>query len=273
VSLRRAHWEDLSKNLHSAIQTRTGAVLAAQTVPKGLNSEIAALLSTSQGKIFIKGLRSDPDLPLKRAEQRWTPYMDDASALPGDALLHTDVNPFNVLINGTARIIDWAWPTRGAAWIEPACFVLRLMAAGPTPEEAEAWAQQASSWDPTPRKGDAFVAASAPGGRRFHAAELGSRGRRVRGGGGWIRVGRVDSAVFWARRGPGGRPSRAVAASTAQDGHVDPVEQQRRQAAEIGSCPGTTVVEYGRGTQIMQWVRAGLTLLSVPRPVPGSRRL
>jgi hypothetical protein len=58
VSLRRAHWEDLSKDLHSAIQTRTVAVLAAQTVPKGLNSEIAALLSTSQGKIFIKGLRS-----------------------------------------------------------------------------------------------------------------------------------------------------------------------------------------------------------------------
>jgi hypothetical protein len=125
---------------------------------------------------------------------------------------------------------------------------------------------------PDARKGHRRLrGSSAPGGRRFHAAELGSRGRRVRGG--WIRVGRVDSAVFWARRGPGGRPSRAVAASTARDGHVDQVEQQRRQAAEIGSCPGSTVVEYGRGTQIMQWVRAGLTLLSVPRPVPGSRRL
>lgn len=47
-----------------------------------------------------------PDLPLKRAEQRWAPYMDDTSALRGDALLHTDFNPLNVLINGTARIID-----------------------------------------------------------------------------------------------------------------------------------------------------------------------
>ncbi|MGH3926803.1 MAG: aminoglycoside phosphotransferase, partial [Pseudonocardiaceae bacterium] len=103
-----------------------------------------------------------PNLPLKRAEQRWAPYMDDTSALRGDALLHTDFNPLNVLINGTARIIDWAWPTHGAAWIDPACFVLRLMAAGHTPKEAEAWAQQASSWDLTPEKDiDAFAAANA----------------------------------------------------------------------------------------------------------------
>lgn len=103
-----------------------------------------------------------PDLPLKRAEQRWAPYMDDTSTLRGDTLLHTDFNPLNVLVNGTARIIDWAWPTRGAAWIDPACFILRLMAAGHTPGEAEAWAQQVSSWDPTPEKDvDAFAAASA----------------------------------------------------------------------------------------------------------------
>lgn len=65
--------------------------------------------------------------------------MDDASALRGDALLHTDINSLNVLINGTACIIDWAWPTRGAAWLEPACFIPRLMAAGHTPADAEVW--------------------------------------------------------------------------------------------------------------------------------------
>jgi hypothetical protein len=102
------------------------------------------------------------DLPLKWAEQRWAPYLDDTSALRGDTLLHTDLNPLNVLINGTARFIDWAWPTRGTAWIDPACFILRLMAAGHTPVEAEAWAQQTSSWGPTPEKDiDAFAAASA----------------------------------------------------------------------------------------------------------------
>jgi hypothetical protein len=232
VSLQHTHWEDLAENLRSAIQDQTGPVLKAQTVPEGLSSEIAEVLCTSTGKVFIKGLRSDhprvwtqqmesiinpyvvqvaprlqwhietngwnilgfehidgrhadyspgsgdilkvvdaiqllehvqcPDLPLKRAEQRWTPYMDDTSALRGDALLHTDFNPLNVLINGAARITDWAWPTRGAAWIESACFVPRLMAANHTPKEAEAWAQQTPAWGLTPEKDiDAFAAANA----------------------------------------------------------------------------------------------------------------
>lgn len=231
MSQQRTHWEDLSKNIRSVIQDQTGPVLRTQTVSQGLNSEIAEVLRTSTGKVFIKGLRSDhprvwtqqmesminpyvaqiaprlqwhiktdewnvlgfehidarhadyspgssdipkvvdaiqllgqiqcPDLPLKRAEQRWASYMDDTSALRGNALLHTDFNPLNVLINGTARIIDWAWPTRGAGWIEPACFVLRLMAAGHTPEDAEVWAQQTPSWGTTPTKEiDAFVAAN-----------------------------------------------------------------------------------------------------------------
>jgi hypothetical protein len=222
VRISHTHWEELSEGVRSAIRTKTGHVLRAQTVSEGLNSEIAAILHTSTDKIFIKGLRSDnprawtqqmevminpyvaqvsprllwhietegwnvlafehiegrhpdyspgsddlpkvvtailligeitcPQLPLKRAEQRWAPYMNDTSALRGDTLLHTDFNPLNVLINDTARVIDWAWPTRGAAWIDPACFILRLMAAGHTPHEAEAWARQAPSWGATPEK-------------------------------------------------------------------------------------------------------------------------
>jgi hypothetical protein len=92
-----------------------------------------------------------PDLPLKRAEQRWVEHVDDAAALEllaGDSLLHTDWNPVNVLISdGTARIIDWAWPTRGAGWVDPACLVVRLMAAGHTPREAEDWARQVPAWN------------------------------------------------------------------------------------------------------------------------------
>jgi hypothetical protein len=91
-----------------------------------------------------------PDLPLKRAEHRLAECVDDRSALDllrGDSLLHTDFNPFNILINGdTARIIDWAWPTRGAAWIDPAYFVLRLINAGHSPAQAELWAAQTPAW-------------------------------------------------------------------------------------------------------------------------------
>jgi thiamine kinase-like enzyme len=66
-------------------------------------------------------------------------------------LLHTDLNPLNVLMTADgAWIIDWAWPTRGAAFIDPACFLLRLMLGGHTAAQAESWAAQCPSWGKTP---------------------------------------------------------------------------------------------------------------------------
>jgi hypothetical protein len=107
-----------------------------------------------------------PDLPVKRAEQRWAAYLDDDAArelLAGDTLLHTDFNPLNVLMaSGTAWIIDWAWPTRGAAFIDPACFLLRLMLGGHAAAQAEAWAAHCDSWASASEKAiDAFALASA----------------------------------------------------------------------------------------------------------------
>jgi hypothetical protein len=97
-----------------------------------------------------------PDLPVKQAEQRWAAYIDDDTdlgLLAGTTLLHTDFNPLNVLMTADATwIIDWAWPTRGAAFIDPACFLLRLMLGGHTAAHAEAWAAQCPSWDKTPRE-------------------------------------------------------------------------------------------------------------------------
>ena len=94
-----------------------------------------------------------PNLPVKRAEQRWAAYVErgtDLRLLAGTTLLHTDFNPLNVLITTDgAWVIDWAWPTRGAAFIDPACFLLRLMLGGHTAAEAEAWAQQCVSWGKT----------------------------------------------------------------------------------------------------------------------------
>ncbi len=105
-----------------------------------------------------------PDLPLKRSEERWAGYVDDPSALEllrGDTLLHTDYNPMNILVGDGARIVDWAWPTRGAAWIDPACFALRLMAAGHAPAEAEAWAAQVPAWTAASRQAvDTFAIVS-----------------------------------------------------------------------------------------------------------------
>lgn len=108
-----------------------------------------------------------PDLPVKRAEQRWAAYLDDDEArllLAGRTLLHTDFNPLNVLVgsDSAAWIIDWAWPTRGAAFIDPACFLLRLMLDGHTAAQAEEWAQQCAPWATAPdRAVSAFATACA----------------------------------------------------------------------------------------------------------------
>ncbi|MDQ6616449.1 MAG: hypothetical protein M3083_17340 [Actinomycetota bacterium] len=50
-----------------------------------------------------------------------------------------------------ARLIDWAWPTLGAAWLDPACWVLRLIVAGHTAEGAERWARRVPAWQTATR--------------------------------------------------------------------------------------------------------------------------
>ncbi|MER6530341.1 hypothetical protein [Streptomyces sp. NPDC001508] len=101
---------------------------------------------------------------MKTAPDRWGQYADPGTAelFAGDALLHTDWAPDNVLISGgRARIIDWAWPTRGAAWIDPFMWALRLMQAGCTVEDAVEWARQLRSWrDADPAAVLAFAVAN-----------------------------------------------------------------------------------------------------------------
>ncbi|MFD4541419.1 hypothetical protein [Streptomyces bauhiniae] len=94
-----------------------------------------------------------PNIELKRAEDRWSGYAGPAGAGPfvGDTLLHTDLAPDNVLVNDRAHLVDWAWPTRGAAWIDPAVLILRLMDAGHTAEAADAWSRERfRSWATAP---------------------------------------------------------------------------------------------------------------------------
>ncbi|GAB2825962.1 phosphotransferase family protein [Streptomyces daliensis] len=107
-----------------------------------------------------------PDIEVKRATARWTAYLDDpadAALFDGDALLHTDWNPTNVIVrDSVARVVDWAWPTRGASWIDPACWVVWLTAEGHAPDEAERWAAKIPSWTAAPDPAlDLFASAQA----------------------------------------------------------------------------------------------------------------
>jgi hypothetical protein len=91
-----------------------------------------------------------PDAAKDWPETRYDRYAGDGTAelLAGSALLHGDINPDNILIgpHGSVTLVDWAWPTHGAAFIDPACLVIQLISAGHTPAEAEAWASGCAAW-------------------------------------------------------------------------------------------------------------------------------
>lgn len=105
-----------------------------------------------------------PEVARGWRETRWDGFAaDDAEAVlfRGDALLHTDVNPENVIIGDQrARIVDWSWPTRGASLIDPSTLVVQLVASGHSPESAESWAARCTAWqNADPKAIDAFAAA------------------------------------------------------------------------------------------------------------------
>ncbi|MGW4883116.1 hypothetical protein [Streptomyces murinus] len=97
-------------------------------------------------------------------ETRWDRFAatgSEAGLFRGDTLLHTDINPSNMLVAGRrVWAVDWAWPTRGAGFIDPALLVVQLVASGHTAAEAEKWAAQVPAWrEAEPEAVDAFAAA------------------------------------------------------------------------------------------------------------------
>ncbi|ABP52992.1 hypothetical protein [Salinispora tropica] len=86
-----------------------------------------------------------PPVRVQPATVRWqgriAPHLVD-----GDTLCHTDVTPFNFLVGRGVRLVDWSMPIRGAAWIDTALMIVRLIRAGHTPAQAESWADQIPPW-------------------------------------------------------------------------------------------------------------------------------
>ncbi|MFD4373418.1 aminoglycoside phosphotransferase [Streptomyces sp. NPDC058486] len=112
-----------------------------------------------------------PGIDLRHAEQRLERYAarpDDLRFFAGAHLLHTDLNNTNVLVDDhapqgdRARLVDWAWATRGAAWLDAGYWVIWLIASGHTPTSAEHRAAGIPSWHAAPAEGiTAFAAANA----------------------------------------------------------------------------------------------------------------
>lgn len=80
---------------------------------------------------------------------RWDGIGGDVSPMAGTALLHTDINASNVLITdgGSVRIVDWAFVSYGAPWVEMGQMIPWLLAGGHTPATAEDWLSQFGAWE------------------------------------------------------------------------------------------------------------------------------
>lgn len=60
------------------------------------------------------------------------PAMDD------EMLIHSDLNPANLIVTPHGlRIVDWAWATKAAPWVELALLVQWLIGSGHSAEQAE----------------------------------------------------------------------------------------------------------------------------------------
>ncbi|MFG2102514.1 hypothetical protein ACGFJ5_18155 [Micromonospora echinaurantiaca] len=86
-----------------------------------------------------------PPIPVQRFADRWRDLIAP-ELVAGDTLLHTDMTPRNFLLADRLRLVDWSSPARGAAWIDTAFMLVRLIRAGHEPAAAEAWARQVPAW-------------------------------------------------------------------------------------------------------------------------------
>ncbi|MGW0822208.1 aminoglycoside phosphotransferase [Streptomyces sp. NPDC002845] len=105
----------------------------------------------------LSAIRAPEGITLKRAEDRLKNYVAtpaDLEYFAGDALAHTDLNDTNVIVGDQARLVDWAWATRGADWLDAAYWVIWLVAAGgQSPECAEQWADRIPAFRSAPPVG------------------------------------------------------------------------------------------------------------------------
>jgi hypothetical protein len=113
----------------------------------------------------LAGVTAPSSVELKTMPSRMSAYVDrdsgDLRLFAGSSLLHTDWKPDNILVkNGEVRLVDWAWASTGAAWIDPALWIIWLIASGHTAEQAEALAREHPAWNHAPIHGiNAFARA------------------------------------------------------------------------------------------------------------------
>lgn len=76
----------------------------------------------------------------------------DARCLAGGHLVHYDLHPGNLKVTSDGQVlaVDWAFACSGAAWIDAALLIPRLIEAGHDPAAAEGVMQRVPAWRAAP---------------------------------------------------------------------------------------------------------------------------
>ncbi|GAB1641801.1 hypothetical protein [Krasilnikovia sp. MM14-A1259] len=123
------------------------------------SSDLARVATTLEHLSAL--LTPSPTDRVQPATVRWAGRVAP-ELVDGGTLLHTDVTARNFIVGQRVSVVDWSAPCRGAAWIDTALMVVRLIRAGHTPEQAERWAASVPMWQAAdPAALDAFSAAMA----------------------------------------------------------------------------------------------------------------
>lgn len=127
---------------------------SAELGPDSPDLHLVADVVTALGQLPLPEI----DLPTVQEHFAKDAESEDLEQLAGHDLLHLDLNPDNILVGLRAQVVDWASPTVGAAWVDVAGLIVRLLDAGHTPQTADRWAHRLPAWRAAPASGIAVHA-------------------------------------------------------------------------------------------------------------------
>ena len=140
----RIGWADLPEPVRGWVETTLGSpVRSSVSQVGGFSPGVAARLVTADGsRAFVKAVGAELNEDSVGLHRRELAALEVAAADAGrgESMIHLDVRSDNVLITSRdgAVLVDWAWGSRGAPWLDVVILLINVSQYGPhTPAELD----------------------------------------------------------------------------------------------------------------------------------------